>query len=145
MRPQLARIVATIDFVLGFFLLFGGLNLAVHKTLVSSSINEITGIISMAIGLILFLSASRIVRGQMPRFRLFAYLAACGGIVVLLLYQYFGTQNTVSRKDAMISGLSVAVLIACGILQVALGQRPKGKLGHGMAVAAKDGNPRAPD
>ena len=113
-------VVAGVDFVIGFFCFFGGGNIRVHPG-GSEGLDayQIIGVLSMFLGLALFLSAFLIVGGHKPRFRPFVYLLLAAVSTGVLLYP----GNPVSRQDVLAWALVMTVLVVCILLQRALDSR----------------------
>ena len=123
-RVKLRSVVAWIDFVIGLFLLFGGGNAAVHGGFEHLGKDEIGGIVSMCLGLMLFFSASRITRGHKPRFRPFVYLLIAALFTTLTLCQWRAMEPPVSRQDILAWALVTIVSAVCILLQRALNGSP---------------------
>lgn len=76
-------VVASADFLIGFFLIFGGNNIRVQD----GNRNQFIGIISMVLGSALFFSAFRVGQGHNPRFRPFVYALLISAFAGSLCYQ----------------------------------------------------------
>ena len=109
-------VVAGVDFVIGFVLLFGGNNLRVHRGRELLGEDEIIGALSMLLGLALFLSASWISRGLRPRFRPFVYLLMAAALSAGALQDTLRNQP-MSRQDILTWVLLMIVVIVCILLQ----------------------------
>jgi|SRR4051812_27360075 hypothetical protein len=110
------NLIAIVDFIVGFLLLFGGLNLAIHGEFPNPGANELAGILSAFLGLALFLSASRLVRSATPRFRWITYVLAIAGISALLVSEYLKANPPISSRDISAWALASTVLVGCSLL-----------------------------
>jgi drug/metabolite transporter (DMT)-like permease len=124
-RTKLRTAVAAIDFVFGFFLLFGGGNLAYHEESAYPGANQAMGIAFMLLGTALFFSALRVVRKGKAGFRPFVYVVLAATSSGFFVYQYVKHNPPVSRQDTVAWIVILAVVAACVSLQRVL--RPQGE------------------
>ncbi len=108
-RKNLMRMVATLDFIVGFFLLFGGLNLAYHIELGGLGINQVMGITYMIVGLMLFVSSLSIIRGWKVGFRPYIYVLFAVTNTGFLAQHLLGRHQALSKSD---------IIAWCGIVMV---------------------------
>ena len=108
-------LIAVIDFLVGFFLLFGGMNLAYHFEMASSGTNQAMGISFMLLGLALFVSAVRVGRKSDVRFRPYVYLLIAIVNTAFLAYQ---GKSHISHQDFLAWLLIIMVIIICVAAQV---------------------------
>lgn len=116
---RVRNVVAIIDFIVGFVLLLGGLNLAIHGDFPNPGMSEVAGVCSAFLGLVMFLSASRLVRLGTPRFRFPTYVLAIIGVSALLLPDSF-KNLPISRQAISAWIIAIVVLLACSLLPRAL-------------------------
>lgn len=117
---KLRSAVATIDFVAGFFLLFGGGNLAYRAEGDFPGMNQVMGITFMIAGLALFLSAARIMQNRSVGFRPLIYFAIAIASTGFILFQRVQGSLPISRQDLLAwIGFSAATL-GCMFLQFLL-------------------------
>ena len=115
------KAIAAIDAVIGFFLLFGGLNLAFRLDYpTEDSTRVIVGLASMLTGLALFLSASRIMRSRIPVFRPAIYWFAAIGTLTMFALQYLKKNPPISRADVVTALIVTVICIGCSLLQLRL-------------------------
>ena len=127
-RAKLHAAVAVVDFILGFFLLFGGGNLAYHEESAYPGVNQAMGVALMLLGAALFFSALRVVRRGKMGFRPFVYVLLAATISGFFLYQYVGHNRPVSRQDTLAWFAILAVVAGCASLQRVLtpqGEQPQ--------------------
>lgn len=108
---DLHHFVAGIDFVIGFFLLFGGNNVRVREG------SEVAGLLLMALGLALFFSAYKITRGSKPRFRPVIYSSMVVALVALFVYEFVTTNIQARPLDLLGWAVVTIVLVLCIVTQ----------------------------
>lgn len=126
-RAVLRKTVASVDFVVGFFLLFGGMNLAYHEELGGLGVNQSIGITSMVLGFALFFSSVFIVRNRVVSFRPYIYLSIAFASTGFLLYQYLRHTVPLDKGDLLVWSATLAVTALCGGLQPVLKNRTPSK------------------